>query len=121
MISWMPMYNNANSHSDALFAAVVFSADLPLSDVFVALLAEVEWWEEAAPVLAALDAWLLELCELTADVSRGVSEFSTGQEDWMELGAGIEVAGSIDEDTGISDTAGAKTFVSPSAEAAEPV
>jgi hypothetical protein len=38
----------------------------------------------------------------------------------MELGAGIEVAGSITEDTGVSEIAGAKTFVSPRAEADEP-
>jgi hypothetical protein len=38
----------------------------------------------------------------------------------MELGAGIEVAGSINEDTGVSEIAGAKTFVSPRAEADEP-
>jgi hypothetical protein len=38
----------------------------------------------------------------------------------MELGAGIEVAESINEDTGVSDMAGAKTFVSPRAEADEP-
>jgi hypothetical protein len=38
----------------------------------------------------------------------------------MELGAGIEVAGSINEDTGVSEIAGAKTLVSPRAEADEP-
>jgi hypothetical protein len=38
----------------------------------------------------------------------------------MKLGAGIEVAGSINEDTGVSEIAGAKTLVSPSAEADEP-
>lgn len=69
---------------------------------------------------AALDMWLLGVCELTADVSTGESDTSADGTDWAELGAGIEVAGSINEDTGVSEIAGAKTFVSPRAEADEP-
>jgi hypothetical protein len=63
---------------------------------------------------------LLDICELTTDVSAGKSDSSAGDEDCMELGAGIEVAESINEDTGVSEIAGAKTFVSPRAEADEP-
>jgi hypothetical protein len=63
---------------------------------------------------------LLGVCELTADDWAGGLDTSAGGSDWMELGAGIEVAESINEDTGVSDMAGAKTFVSPRAEADEP-
>jgi len=38
----------------------------------------------------------------------------------MELGAGTAVAVSINEDTSVSEIAGAKTFVSPIADADEP-
>ena len=69
---------------------------------------------------AALDMWLLGVGELTADDWAGGSDTSADGADWMELGAGIEVAGSITEDTGGSEIAGAKTLVSPRAEADEP-
>jgi hypothetical protein len=52
-------------------------------------------------------------------VSAG-KDSSAGDSDWMELGTGIEVAWSITEDTGVSEIAGAKTLVSPRAEADEP-
>jgi len=64
--------------------------------------------------------WLLGVCELTADGWAGESDTSAGGVDCMELGAEIEVAGSITEDIGVSEIAGAKTFVSPRAEADEP-
>ena len=67
-----------------------------------------------------LDMWLLGVCELTAENWAGESDTSAGGVDCMELEAGMEVAGSITEDTGVSEIAGAKTFVSPRAEADEP-
>ena len=53
-------------------------------------------------------------------MSAATSETSAGSVDWIELGIGTAVAVSINEDTSVSDIAGAKTFVSPIAEADEP-
>jgi len=64
--------------------------------------------------------WLLGVCELTAETWAGESGSAAVGVDCMELGAGMEVAGSITEDAGVSEIAGAKTFVSPRAEADEP-
>jgi hypothetical protein len=63
---------------------------------------------------------VLEVCELRADVSAEDSSSPAGGVDWMALETGIAVAGSINEDAAVSDTAGAKTFASPIAEADEP-
>ena len=60
------------------------------------------------------------ICALTADGSAAASDSSASGTDKLELGSGIAVTGSIDEDTGVSGIAGAKTFASPIAEADEP-
>jgi uncharacterized protein YfiM (DUF2279 family) len=121
MLSWFWMYVNVDLQSEGWAASLVALDDLSLFDASVALFAEV-WWEEVVIRVdrAELDTWLLGVCELTADDWAGGLDTSAGGSDWMELGAGIEVAESINEDTGVSDMAGAKTFVSPRAEADEP-
>jgi hypothetical protein len=120
MLSWFWVYVNVDLQSEEWAASLVALDDLSF-DAPVDLFAAV-WWEEVVTPVdrAELDIWLLDICELTTDVSAGKSDSSAGDEDCMELGAGIEVAESINEDTGVSEIAGAKTFVSPRAEADEP-